>query len=61
MIYGLLLLVAGAAMFSGTVAWIVYDILKIRKYRVRSNHKKRGYVIPPASEMYEGIRIVDTK
>ena len=61
MIYGLLLLVAGAAMFSGTLAWIVYDVVKVRKHHVKKNPKKRGYVIPPKSEMYEGIRIIDTK
>ena len=61
MIYGLLLFIAGAAMFSGTLAWIVHDILKSRKYHKKKSRKKRGYIIPPTSEMYEGIRIIDTK
>lgn len=63
MILGLMLFIAGAAVFSVTVVWIIHDIVKSGRGRVKAHRhgKKQVYIIPPTNEMYEGIRIVDTK
>ena len=61
MILGLMLIVAGTAGLSATLGWIAHDIIQTKGlYKNFVSHRKnRGHVIPPTTEMYEGIRIVD--
>lgn len=62
MILGTMFIIAGAAGLSATLGWIAHDIIKTKGLYKNyiSRQKSRGYVLPPTTEMYDGIRIIET-
>ncbi|MBQ3427444.1 MAG: hypothetical protein IJH37_09940 [Clostridia bacterium] len=58
---GAMLIVFGAAGFSATLGWIVYDIVRTKGlYKNHVSRKKSSeHVLPDTTEMYEGIRIIE--